>query len=50
VFKLEEMSSEGYYIAASLTTSDEIVNRLRKALIEFKKTNAYADILKKWGL
>jgi len=50
VFKLEKMSSEGYYIAASLTTSDEIVNRLRKALVEFKKTNAYADILKKWGL
>ena len=50
VFKLEEISQEGYYLAASLTTSDEIIFKLRKALKEFKQSKAYADIIKKWGL
>lgn len=50
VFALEEISQEGYYIAASLTTPDTVVDQLRKALTEFKKTKAYTDIIKKWGL
>jgi len=50
VYTLDEISQEGYYIAASLTTSDTIVQKLRKALIEFKQTKAYTDIIEKWGL
>jgi len=50
VYTLDEISQEGYYIAASLTTSDAIVQRLRRALTEFKQTKAYTDIIEKWGL
>lgn len=50
VFLFEEMSTGGYYIAASLQTPDEIVSKIRVALEEFKKTSEYKDILEKWGL
>ncbi|MGB0941734.1 MAG: substrate-binding periplasmic protein [Marinomonas sp.] len=50
VFKLDEISQEGYYLAASLTTSDALVNKLRQALIEFKQSEAYSKIIVKWGL
>jgi len=47
---LHEMSKGGAYIAASLTTKDDIVFEIRKALESFKKTDDYQLILKKWGL
>jgi len=50
VFLFEEMSKEGYYIASSLQTSDDIVRRLRETLEEFKNTTEYQQILKKWHL
>ncbi len=50
VFLFEEMSTGGYYIAASLQTSDEIVAKISVAIEEFKKTPEYKDILGKWGL
>lgn len=50
VFPLKEISQEGYYIAASLSTSDEVVDKLKKALNAFKKTEDYRQIIKKWGL
>ena len=50
VFLFEEMSTGGYYIAASLQMPDEIVLKIRVALEEFKKTSEYKDILEKWGL
>ncbi len=50
VFLFEEMSKEGYYIASSLQTSDEIVKKIRIVLKKFKKTRKYRRILEKWGL
>ena len=50
VFVFEEMSKGGYYIASGLDTSDEVVNKIRDALENFKKTPEYNDILEKWGL
>ena len=50
VFVFEEMSKGGYYIASGLDTSDEVVNKIRDALENFKKTPKYNDILAKWGL
>ncbi len=50
VFELSEMSTGGYYIAASLETKDEVVNKIRATLEDFKKTQEYKTILKKWGL
>ncbi|EAQ63689.1 hypothetical protein MED121_03292 [Marinomonas sp. MED121] len=50
VFKLDEISQEGYYLAASPKTSDALINNLRDTLAQFKKTQAYADIINKWGL
>lgn len=50
VFKLDEISQEGYYLAASLTTSDDLINKLRQALIDFKQSEAYSQIILKWGL
>ena len=48
--ELEEISNDGFYIAASQAVPDEIVEKLRTALEDFKKTDAYQAILKKWGL
>jgi len=50
VFKLDEISQEGYYLAASLTTSDALIRKLRQALIDFKQSEAYSKIIVKWGL
>lgn len=50
VFKLSEISQDGYYLAASLQTSDEVVEKIKKTLIEFKKTQEYAMILDRWGI
>ncbi len=50
VFLFEEMSKEGYYIASSLQTSDEIVKKIRIVLEKFKKTREYRGILEKWDL
>ena len=49
-FVFEEMSKDGYYIAASLQTSNEIVEKLRDIIGSFKKTPEYRKILEKWGL
>jgi len=50
VYEFSELSTGGYYIAASLSTSDKVVNELRKALKDFKKTLEYKEILQKWGM
>ena len=50
VFTLDEMSREGYYIASSLQTSDDIVRTVMEALEKFKKTTEYQQILEKGGL
>jgi len=50
VFPLKEISQDGNYLAASLSTSKEIVEKVKVALESFKKTNEYKMILKKWGL
>jgi polar amino acid transport system substrate-binding protein len=50
VFELSEISTGGYYIAASLQTTDEVVNKIRATLEDFKKTPGYKMILEKWGL
>jgi len=50
VYSLHEVSSEGAYIAASLTTDDEIIRKITKTLESFKGTQEYQEILKKWGL
>ncbi len=49
VFALTELSSDGYFLAANLQTPDEIVNRIKSSLEEFKKTQEYQNILNKWG-
>ncbi len=49
-FLFEEISREGYYIAANLRTSDQIVEKLRDIIGRFKKTPEYKKILEKWGL
>ena len=50
VFEFEEMSKGGYYLAASLDTPKETVEKVSVALESFKKTNEYKMILKKWGM
>ena len=50
VYEFSELSTGGYYLAASLSTSDEVVNELKKVLEDFKKTLAYKKILQKWGM
>ena len=50
VFVFEEMSSEGYYIASSLQTPDDIVRTISETLEKFKKTTEYQQILEKWDL
>jgi len=50
VFPLKEISQGGYYLAASLSTPKETVEKVKAALESFKKTNEYKMILKKWGL
>ncbi len=49
VFALEEQSG-GYYLAASLSTSDAVVERLANALNKVKQTGAYYNILAHWGV
>jgi polar amino acid transport system substrate-binding protein len=50
VFELSELTTGGYYLAASLQTSDDVVNKLKNSLEAFKKTPDYKELLKKWGL
>ena len=50
VFLFEEMSKEGYYIASSLQTSDDIVRTIKETLEKFKKTTEYQQILGNWGI
>ena len=50
VYSLSEISQEGYYIAASLSTPDDVVKQLQQALTQFKLSQTYEDIIKKWGL
>lgn len=48
-FPLEELS-DGYYMAASLQTPDEVVARLAQALTKFKQTDDYLKIMSHWGI
>ena len=50
IFSVTELSQDSSYIAASLKTPDDIVNRIRNALDEFKKTSNYEKLLEKWGI
>lgn len=49
VFEFSEISTDGYYIAGSLSTKPEVVDAIRMTLENFKKTTQYQLILKKWG-
>ncbi len=46
VLKLTEVSAEGYYMAFSADTSDEVVDKFRKALLEIKNDGTYDRIIK----
>lgn len=46
---LEELSG-GYYLAASLKTSDQVVKRIATALEDFTMSEAYNKMLNDWGL
>ncbi len=46
---LNELSG-GYYLAANLNTSEQVINRVSKALETFKESDAYQKTLKDWGL
>ncbi len=48
-FAIEELSG-GYYIAASLRTSNTVVARISKALRTFKDSDDYYKILAHWGV
>ena len=47
-YYFKEFSKGGYYVVASPTTSDKISNKISRHLEEFKKTDDYQKILKKW--
>ncbi|KJS00060.1 MAG: hypothetical protein VR65_14200 [Desulfobulbaceae bacterium BRH_c16a] len=47
---LTEISTGGYYLAASLQTSDDTVKTIRTVLENFVKTDEYKAILAKWGI
>ncbi len=49
LFSLNELSG-GYYLAASLKTSDRVVSRIANALEAFKQEKSYQAILDSWGL
>jgi polar amino acid transport system substrate-binding protein len=49
LLSLDELSG-GYYLAASLKTSDRVVSRIAKALEDFVQTGAYKKTLNDWGL
>ena len=49
-FVLSEISTDGFYLAASLSTKDAVIDKIRRALRDFKKTKEYQMILKRWGL
>ena len=49
LYFLDELSG-GYYLAASLHTSDKVVSRIAAALERFKQEKAYQRILNNWGL
>ncbi len=50
VYELSDISKDGYYLAASLDTSDIIIGKIKKALEKFGTTPDYRNILKKYGL
>ncbi|MCP4552388.1 MAG: transporter substrate-binding domain-containing protein [Bacteroidetes bacterium] len=48
VYRLDEVSSEGYYMAFGKKTSDEIVEKFRLALEKIKKNGTHKIILEKY--
>ena len=50
VISVPELSQNSCYIAASLKTPDDIVNKIRNVLEDFKRTSNYKAILEKWGV
>jgi len=50
VFLFPKESSGGFYLAASLSTKDDVIRKVKIALENFKNTKEYQDILHKWGL
>lgn len=46
---LNELSG-GYYLAANLNTSDDVITRVSKALETFKQSKDYQKTLNDWGL
>jgi polar amino acid transport system substrate-binding protein len=49
VFPIEQLSG-GYYLAASLKTSDKAVLKISRALRRFKQSNEYYKVLAHWGV
>lgn len=50
VLPLEDISRDGYYLAANLQTDDAIIFRIRSALTRFKQSDEYLKILENWGV
>lgn len=48
-FYLKEISTGGYYLAANSNTDSRIIKKLKQTLSEYKNTEDYKMILKKWG-
>lgn len=50
VFGFSELTSSGYYLAASLDTPDAVVEQLRAEIQGFTQTDEYEALLDQWGL
>jgi polar amino acid transport system substrate-binding protein len=50
VFEFTELSSEGYYLATSLSTSEEVVKKIAAQLEAFRQSPEYQAILEKWDM
>ncbi len=50
IFRLKDTSGGGAYLAASLTTGDDLIQRLAHALEQFKTTQEYTALLAEWGI
>lgn len=47
---LDEISQSGYYLAASKSTSPEMVAKIKAALDKYKETAEYKEVVERWGL
>ncbi|MBP7563108.1 MAG: transporter substrate-binding domain-containing protein [Candidatus Cloacimonetes bacterium] len=49
-FHITDLSSDGLYMAFSLSTSDEVVKKFKDGLAKIKKDGTYQRILKKYNI